>query len=276
MVLVLGALTLMAVDHRNARALMPLRTAANMLVYPLLVAVDFPQRVYKASIDFVSDQVALSVENAALRQQGQLYAAQQQHMDTIQQENKRLRSMLEAVPQATYTFSMAEVLKAADDRVSGIVTLNKGTRDGVQESQVVLAGNNIYGQVTAVTPVSATVMQLVDPGHSIPVRNQRTGERGLANGEGRGAPLEIKNLPSSSTVKEGDIFVSSGLGGVFPPDFPVAQVIPQGVEFNPGDPFATVKAKPLANYEAIREVLLVWAKPGTAASVKQEKPVDAK
>ena len=56
--------------------------------------------------------------------------------------------------------------------------------------------------------------------------------------------------------------MSSGLGGIFPADFPVAQVIPQGVEFKQGDSFATVKAQPLTNYEATREVLLVWRKPG--------------
>jgi rod shape-determining protein MreC len=73
--------------------------------------------------------------------------------------------------------------------------------------------------------------------------------------------LEIKNLPANTKVREGDIFVSSGLGGIFPADFPVAQVIPQGVEFKQGDSFATVKAQPLTNYEATREVLLVWRKP---------------
>lgn len=278
MVLVLGALTLMAIDHRNPKALQPLRTAANMAVYPLLVAVDFPQRLYKDVAEFLSDQVTLATENVALRQQTQLYAARQQSMDSLQQENQRLRNMLESAPQATYTFSLAEVLEVADDRVSGTVVLNKGTRDGIHEGQVVLASNNIYGQVTAVTPFSATVMQLVDRGHSIPVYNQRTGERGLANGQGRGLPLEIKNLPASSPVREGDLFLSSGLGGLFPPDFPVAQVIPQGVEFKQGDPFATIRAVPLTHYDAVREVLLVWKKGDVTtqppATPREGKPLD--
>lgn len=265
MVLILGALVLMAVDNRNPAALAPVRTFSTMILYPLLKSVDFPQSLYKESSGFFAVQKQLAEENSVLKQQAQIYAAQQQDMNTIQAENQRLRTMLNAAPREGYSFSMAEVLKVAQDPVRGMVTLNKGTRDGVYESQVVLDGNSIYGQVVNVTPINATIMQLIDREHSIPVRNQRTGERALANGHGRGMPMEIRNLPASSTVKEGDIFVSSGLGGLFPPGFQVAKVLPKGVEFKPGDPFATVWAIPVVDYEAVREVLLVWKKPGEEA-----------
>ncbi len=260
MVLVLCALTLMAVDNRNPQALSAIRIASNMVAYPLLYAVDFPVRIYRKVSEFVADQYILVTENSALQQQVQLYAAQQQNMASIEQENERLRHVLNGMPRDGYSFSMAEVLDVVSERAGGLVTLDKGTRDGVTERQVVLSGNHIYGQVLYVTPVQATVMQLIDREHTIPVRNQRTGERALASGLGRGMPLELRNLPANSQVKEGDIFVSSGLGGLFPADFPVAKVIPNGVEFKQGDPFITVKAAPLVDYESVREVLLVWKK----------------
>lgn len=258
MVLFLCALVLMAVDYRNPAVLKSVRTATNIMLYPLLVMVDFPQRVYHKTSGFVADNTELATENQRLAQQVQIYAAQQQDLNRIQEENRRLRKLLDASPRERYTFSMAEVLQVADDPDSGLVILNKGTRDGVYEGQVVLAGKQIYGQIIAVTPVSATVMQLIDREHSIPVQNQRTGERGLANGHGRGMPLEIRNLPAASTLKEGDMFVSSGLGELFPPGFEVAQVLPKGIEFRQGDPFATIWAMPMVDYEAVREVLLVW------------------
>ncbi|MEN9501383.1 MAG: rod shape-determining protein MreC [Pseudomonadota bacterium] len=273
MVLVLCALTLMAVDNRNPQALSPIRTAANLVAYPLLYAVDFPVSLYRKVSEFVADQVVLVKENAALQQQVQLFAAQQQNLTSVEQENERLRSMLNAAPTTEYSFSMAEVLDVASERAGGLITLDKGTRDGVSEKQVVLSGDHIYGQVLYVTPVQATVMQLIDRGHTLPVRNQRTGERALATGQGRGMPLELRNLPAYSQVKEGDIFVSSGLGGLFPADFPVAKVIPNGVEFKQGDPFITVKAAPLVDYESVREVLLVWKK--KAANAKAAVPAVA-
>lgn len=248
----------MAVDNRNPQALAPLRIAGNMAVYPLLVGVDLPQNVYQQSSNFLSLQQQLAQENLTLKQQAQIYAAQQAELESILAENQRLRTLLNAVPREGYTFSMGEVLTIAQDVNRGLVTLNKGSGDGVYEGQVVLEGGQIYGQVTTVSPINATVMQLIDREHSIPVQNQRTGERGLANGNGRGMPLEIKNLPASSAVKEGDIFVSSGLGGLFPSGFAVAKVPPNGVQFKQGDPFVTVFAEPLVDYEKVREVLLVW------------------
>ncbi len=262
MLLVLGALSLMAVDYRDPTVLVPVRTLSSIAAYPLLVSVDSPHRFYNRTAGYFTAQTTLAMENSALKSRVQYYEAQQQSLSSLQQENQRLHNLLKSAPHEEYDFVMAETLEAANDRIRGVVTINKGANDGVFEGQVVLSGGNIYGQVIAVTPLSATVMQLVDRGHTIPVRNQRDGERALASGTGRGGVLEIKNLPANTKVREGDIFVSSGLGGIFPADFPVAQVIPQGVEFKQGDSFATVKAQPLTNYEATREVLLVWRKPG--------------
>lgn len=269
MLLILCALVLMAVDNRNPASLSAVRTVATMTVYPLLYSVDFPQRAYQRFSGFFSAQRRLSDENLTLRQQVQVFSAQQQDLNKVHAENQRLRAMLNAAPREAYTFLMAEIFRVAQDPVRGLVTLNKGSRDGVKESQVVLDGNKIYGQVVSVTPFDASVMQLIDREHSIPVQNQRTGERGLANGHGRGMPLEITNLPASSTVKEGDVFVSSGLGGLFPAGYEIAEVLPKGVEFKQGDLFATVWAMPMVDYEAVREVLLVWDKSTDDTTVQQ-------
>lgn len=262
MVLLLGALTLMAVDYRQSDVLRPVRTVSYMLAYPLLVSVDSPHRFYNRTSGFFSSQIRLALENAALREQIDTYAAQQRVISSVQQENTHLRAMLGSAPRDAYTFSLAEILEAANDRVRGLMVLNKGSNDGVYEGQVVLSGENVYGQIIEVTPFSSKVLQLLDRNHTIPVRNERTGERALANGMGRGQPLEIKNLPGNTDIKDGDIFVSSGLGGLFPPGFPVAKVVPEGVEFKQGAPSATVRAAPLVNYEATRDVLLIWRKPG--------------
>ncbi|QQZ28577.1 rod shape-determining protein MreC [Thiothrix subterranea] len=264
MLLILCALVLMAVDNRNPASLSAVRTVATMMVYPLLYSVDFPQQAYQRSSGFLTNQQQLADENLILRQQVGVFSAQQQDLDKVMAENQRLRTMLNAAPRETYTFTMAEILEIAQDPVRGLVTLNKGSNDAVQESQVVLHGNKIYGQVVSVTPLTSNVMQLIDIGHSIPVESKRTGERGLANGDGRGRPIKIENLPASSTVKPGDVFVSSGLGGLFAAGYEVATVLPGGVDVKQGDPFATVLAMPAVDYEAVREVLLVWKNTGDA------------
>ncbi|CAG0911433.1 unnamed protein product, partial [Cyprideis torosa] len=172
---------------------------------------------------------------------------------------------------------MAEILSASDYRGQSVVTLNKGSRDGVFVKQVVVAdgnnpavaGGNIFGQVISVTPLNSQVMLITDLQHAIPVRNLRTNKRALASGTGKPDLLELKSIVATSDVRDGDIFVSSGLDGLFPADFPVAEVLPNGVNYVPGDPFANIKAKPLVNFENTREVLLLWRTNVQPAAVNQ-------
>lgn len=249
----------MAVDYRNPAATKPIRTGFSIVAYPLQAIVDAPFYLYSRVTGFFSNQSHLASENAALKEQLRLYSVQYRDMQVLEQQNARLRELLKVDKRVGYTFTMAEVIAAADERGRQVVTLNKGSRDGVHEKQVVLAeGGNIYGQVVEVTPFSSKVMELTDRQHAIPVRNQRTGMRALANGTGKSDILELKSIVAGSNVQDGDVFVSSGLDMLFPPDFPVAKVIPNGVQYIPGDPFANISARPLINFDNTREVLLLW------------------
>lgn len=249
----------MAVDYRNPAATKPIRTGFSIVAYPLQAIVDAPFYLYSRVSGFFSNQSHLASENSALKEQLRLYSVQYRDMQVLEQQNARLRELLKVDKRVGYTFTMAEVIAAAGERGRQVVTLNKGSRDGVHEKQVVLAeGGNIYGQVVEVTPFSSKVMELTDRQHAIPVRNQRTGMRALANGTGKSDILELKSIVAGSNVQDGDVFVSSGLDMLFPPDFPVAKVIPNGVQYIPGDPFANISARPLINFDNTREVLLLW------------------
>ena len=251
----------MAVDYRNPAATKPVRTGFAIVAYPLQRMVDAPINLYTKVTGFFANQTHLASENSALKEQLRLYSVQYRDMQVLEQQNARLRELLKVDKRVGYTFTMAEVIAASDERGRQVVTLNKGSRDGVHEKQVVLAeGGNIYGQVVEVTPFSSKVMELTDRQHAIPVRNLRTGMRALANGTGKADILELKSIVagSSSNVQDGDVFVSSGLDMLFPPDFPVAKVIPNGVQYISGDPFANISAKPMINFDNTREVLLLW------------------
>lgn len=249
----------MAFDYRSPSTTAPLRTAFSVLGYPIQLLVDTPFDVYNKVTHYFSEQNKLVAENKSLHEQLRLYSVRYQNMKILEQENKRLRKLLKARDRPNYSFSMAEVLAASDERGRRVVTLNKGSQDGVYEKQVVLAeGGNIYGQIIDVMPFSSRAMLLTDRQHSIPVRNRRTKMNALANGTGKSDILELKSINANSDVREGDVFLSSGLDKLFPKDFPVAKVIPGGVEYTPGDPFANISARPFINFDNTREVLLLW------------------
>lgn len=258
-VLALLALTLIFMDHRDSPVVEPVRTVFSIIAYPLQVVVDAPFRTYNVAEGFFGDQERLLQENAKLREQLRLFSVKYRDMRILEQQNDRLRRLLKADKRPGYNFSMASILAASDDRGQSVVTLDKGSRDGVFVRQVVVAeGGSIFGQVIDVTPFGSKVMLITDIQHALPVRNRRTGERALASGTGKPGLLELKSIVATGEVRDGDVFISSGLDGLFPADFPVAKVLPSGVKYVPGDPFANIRARPMVNVENTREVLLLW------------------
>lgn len=246
---------LMVLDYRGA-SLTPVRTGLKMLVYPLQYAVDLPYRAANATKEFFSEHSKMSGENSELRTLIGVYAARDQKYYSIAQENRRLRSQLDAVPAVREKFTLAEILSVSSDPFKQNVVINKGANEGLFVGQVALAGKNIYGQVDSLTPNSTVVMRLTDVKHAIPVRNSRTGMGALAVGTGKVNSLELKNIEANIDVQVGDVFVSSGLGQLFPADFPVAEV--RSVAYNPGDSFMKVKAQTLTDFTKTREILMIW------------------
>jgi len=246
---------LMVLDYRGAK-LQPIRTSLKLLVYPLQYSVDLPYRLAHFTHDFFTVHKTLSEDNRKLRSLVGVYAARDQKYHSIAQENERLREQLKAAAAIREKFTLAEILSVSSNPFRKTVVINKGSDDGIFVSQVALADNNIYGQVESVTPKSAVIMQLTDIKHAIHVRNVRTGLGALAVGTGKDNLLELKHVETSMDIQTGDIFVSSGLGQLFPPDFPVAKV--SHVAYNPGDSFMKITAKSMSDYTKTREILLIW------------------
>ena len=133
------------------------------------------------------------------------------------------------------------------------------------------------GQVVHVGPFSSTAMLITDASHAIPVQINRTGLRAIAFGTGKMDQLNLRHLPHNVDIRVGDLLITSGLGETFPPNFPVGII--SKVERPAGEPFAAIEAKPHAELEQSREVLLVWKnepevkpeiKPGTEQEAADE------
>jgi rod shape-determining protein MreC len=136
------------------------------------------------------------------------------------------------------------------------VRINKGADDGVFKNQPVLDAFGIVGQVVQVDKYTSTIILISDAEHAIPVQVNRNGIRSIAVGAGDLGKLSLPYMTVESDVKTDDLLVSSGLDGIFPAGYPVARV--SKVERNQSDTFATVEAKPLAQLDRDREVLLLW------------------
>lgn len=175
----------------------------------------------------------------------------------------RLRDLLGSSFKIGDRVLIAELMSVDLDPYRQQVLVNKGASSGVFIGQPVLDANAVMGQVVHVNPLTATVLLITDASHGLPVQVNRNGLRTVAQGTGIVNRIELLYLPKNADVRVGDLLVTSGLGGHFPPGYPVARI--SEVRREPGKPFATVAAEPTARLDRSREVLLVWTLPPTLA-----------
>jgi rod shape-determining protein MreC len=133
--------------------------------------------------------------------------------------------------------------------------INVGSHDGVKPGQVVIDAHGVMGQVVEVMPRTSLVMLVTDPDHAIPVVVERTGLRTVAYGTRDGDLLSLPNISMAADVHPGDKLLSSGLGGRFPPGFPVGEI--RSVEPAASGMFLEGRARPSADLDRSDNVLLL-------------------
>lgn len=254
-VLVIASITLMTVDHRWHSVDM-VRSALSSIIYPLQYTIDLPIRLFYWADESLSNQQSLLEKNREFEARHLENRVQLQKLDIIEKENQRLRKLLSATPKTTERLLISEIINVDVDPYRQLIVLNKGSNSDVYQGQPIIDAQGIMGQVIHVSPMVSTAMLITDVSHAIPVQINRTGLRAIAIGSGKIDQLNLRHLPQSVDIKNGDLLITSGLGGTFPANFPVAII--SKVERPAGEPFAVIEARPHAQLDKSREVLLVW------------------
>lgn len=249
-------LSVLAMVLDRQHRLEPVRTALGLVVYPVQVAVHAPLEAGYVAYENLRFRSHLIQENRDLRQELLVTQARLGKYQELEAENRRLRRLLDSSLKAGEQVLIAEVLAVEMDPFSRQILLNKGSRSRVYPGQPLIDAHGVMGQVTHVTPLSATALLLTDPSHALPVQVNRNGLRSVAVGTGAANTLDLLHLPNNVDILVGDLVVTSGLGGRFPSGYPVGTVT--GVNTDTGRPFAQVTVTPTAQLERNREVLLVW------------------
>lgn len=252
--LALLSILLMALDHRR-RMPEPVRYTLSAVVYPIRIVADLPFEIGSLVSRELSGRRQLMAENERLRAQRLLNEARLQKLDTLEEENIRLRQLLASSYEMDEPVLIAELMRVDLDPYSHLVEIGKGAREGVFRGQPVLDAKGVVGQVDQVGPFSAMVRLITDPSHAIPVRVNRNGIRSVAVGTGNLQELKLASLPNNTDIRPGDLLVTSGLGGRFPRGYPVARVT--SVATDPGPAFARIIATPTAALDRLQEVLLI-------------------
>ena len=246
----------MTLDHRQQH-LQSLRAGLSLLVAPIEYLVDMPNNIGSWFTESMSSRNTLLEQNTKLHSQNLLMQARTLKYAELEEENRRLRELLGSSVKVTDRVLIAELFSVDLDPYKHIIRINKTASHGVYLDQPLLDAFGVMGQVIEIQPAHSTVRPITDPGHSIPVQVNRNGLRTLATGTGKINRLDLPFLADNADIKIGDLLVTSGLGNVYPPGYPVATVV--DIKHEQGQAFAQISAEPMAHLNRSREVLLVWS-----------------
>lgn len=263
------ALALMWADQRGG-LLDRVRYGLQATAYPLQIALNSPAAAWRWTRDLFEQRAALQADNRALRDALRASELQGMRRAALERENAELRGLRTSLRGVASKWLPANVVAQQLDAQRHRLTVDRGARNGVTEGQVVVAGGGIVGQSLRVGPRSTEIIMISDPGSGVPVQNVRTGIRTLALGSGRPGELSLPYLPLQTDIQSGDLLVTSGLGGIYPAGFPVAQVTE--VRRDSGAPLAVVRARALAALDRDRVVSFVWFDPAHPAAPVQVTP----
>jgi rod shape-determining protein MreC len=271
LVLVSLSVVLMVMDHKY-KSLESVRDALSLLIYPIQLSVELPGSVTDWFNESLATRRHLQEEIDSLRTQQFVQQAQMQKFAALQAENIRLRELLDSSFEVGEKVLIAELMSVNLDPYKHQVVINKGELHDIYPGQPLVDAEGVMGQIVHAGPYSSTAMLITDTSHAIPIQVNRNGLRSIALGSGTINRLELPYIPNSADIQPGDLLITSGLGGRFPPGYPVATVT--AVQHDPGNAFASVVATPLAHLNRSREVLLIWPSQTTVIESTADIPVE--
>lgn len=255
LVVIVLFVVIIAGDHFSA--FKRIRSYLDTAISPFYFIANGPRQILdKLSLTLESHQ-KLEQENQALRHQLMLHNADLLLLKQYKQENARLRQLLSSPLRQDEQKKVTQVIAITHDPYSDQVVIDKGSANGVYESQPVINDKGVVGQVVAVAKYTSRVLLICDSTHALPVQVLRNDIRTIVAGNGCNENLTLEHLPANTDIRVGDVLVTSGLGGVFPEGYPVAVV--SSVEVDHQRAWTVITAHPTAGLQRLRYLLLLWS-----------------
>jgi rod shape-determining protein MreC len=252
------AIALIVIDSR-IRVLETVRVGVGVALYPVQQVLLVPSRAFGSVGEYFASVSSLQQENARLRQAQLANAQALQQARELAVENERLRKLLGAKERLPNASLLAAVLYETRDRYARKIVLHAGSAEGIRPGSPVIDDLGVVGQVTRVFRDTSEVTLLTDKDQTIPVQILRNGLRGVAFGGADPGTLDLRFMASNADLVKGDVAVTSGLDGLYPPGLAVARV--ERIERATTDQFARVVMTPLAGVESHKHLLVLLTEP---------------
>lgn len=201
------------------------------------------------------DVIALRQQNATLqsdvaRLQAQVVQLQQQVAET--QALAALVNFSRSNPENSYV--AASVIGRDPSPFLHYIIIDKGSNDGLRRGMPVVTDQGLVGRVDAVISSAARIQLITDPASVVNVRLEKTGREAALIGTIAG-DLALDMIPQDVSIDSGDVVLTSGLGGGYPADLIVGQVL--SVRKRDSDLFQQATIQPVVDFTQLKIVLII-------------------
>ncbi len=208
------------------------------------------------SVGNLADIETLQKRNADLEEALVQFQSELVDLREIASDYQRLADLLDYTSTTqNEEFVTANVIANADpNSFLRTIVIDRGVRDGIAVGMPVVTKQGLVGRIYKVTANASQVLLLTDPSSSISGRLQTTRAEGSVSGELSG-DLRMTLIPLNESVQEGDLVITSGLGGNLPPDIVVGQVT--SVQRSEFELYQQAVVRSLNNFDTLEIVLVV-------------------
>ncbi|WP_221791866.1 rod shape-determining protein MreC [Aquisediminimonas sediminicola] len=222
---VIAALLLIIAAHFDPRGFRAVQGVASDAGSPFMSVGRSIARLFGATDDVIAYYLTAVSTNDELKAELARARTRLVQARVIEAQNRELRSLLKLQDQRTDVVANSRLIGSTLADARRIAVIAAGTNAGVRSGFPVRAANGLIGRVLNTGAFSARVLLLTDASSVVPIRILRDGSPGFVTGNGDGT-LEVRGLSAGArTFRRGDILVTSGAGGLYPPHIPVALVI---------------------------------------------------
>lgn len=255
-VLILAALIVTTIYARES-ARGPLhrtRTVVQSAVRPIEVAGSWLTSPVRATSEWLSGLGVSRAEVSELRAQNAELRSRNAELDEARRENERLRGLLKLVEAQKLESLGAHVIGRPENSWEGVITIDRGSADGIKPGMPVMSADGLLGQTVAVTAHGSKVRLITDQRSGVAGMLQQSRAEGVVRGSiSRELTMDFVSKGTTTTV--GEVVLTSGMGGVFPKGLIIGEVSEFSSPSNALYP--VIKVRPTAKLEGIEEVIVL-------------------
>ena len=231
---------------------------SRLALAPLVAAQTWASKQYQGLEDFITAPRDVTV----IRQQNANLEAENAHLQaqivTLQQqltEYEILAALLDfARAHPEHQYLGATVIGRDISPFLHYVIINRGSDDGLRRGMPIVTQNGLAGRVSQVTAKSARIQLITDPSVKVNVRIQPSRSEAILTGSINGE-VSLEQIPQNAKVNPGNLILTSGLGGNYPPNIIVGQVT--SVKSQEYALFQSASVQPVSDFTELEIVLVI-------------------